>query len=61
MSVIQSCLMCDHDDWGWFEVLRETCGVCEPWMALKNLCDKHRTTATAQLMEKFKDDPEEGI
>ena len=48
------CLMCVNKEYTWFEVLRDTCGTCEPAEAIKNLCNTHSQLAIEQLTSKFK-------
>lgn len=52
----KSCLMCNNDDWGWYEVLRNDCGTKEIGQSIADLCDKHQVKAMKAMMERTKID-----
>lgn len=52
-KLLNDCLMCEHRDYTWFEVLRDTCGLFEPSKAIEKLCDVHRQIVSEQVKERF--------
>ena len=45
---LKHCLMCNHLDYTWFEVLQDTCGECSPAEAINSLCEIHQQIAREQ-------------